>query len=157
MRTAIPSILLLAVLGLTIWLTRHHGTRRPTLTIMPAGQPRFEAGSRRKMVLLTLGVTNNTGSSLSQRFRLSFEREPSAFAFSDVDLLTPFKVGPRSGTLCTVRYDSHSRRLILDAEYKKDRGLAEATIRRLLQGLRVPGGWTNDLWHSVRVGRIVQH
>jgi len=156
MRIALSILMLLALLGSAVWLTWHPSTHRQALTIAPTGQPRFETSRGMQTVLLTLAVANATGSRLSGHLRLSVESQPNVLGFADADLLTPFKVGPRSTTLCTVRYNPHSPGLVLDAEYKKDRRLIEANVRRLLQGLGVPGGWTNDLWHSVRVARIVQ-
>ena len=109
------------------------------LSISPTRQMLFQTSNRLETVLLTLAVTNNTRSPLAGRLRLTVEVDPNAFGFADPDFVTPFRLRPSSGTLCTVQYNPHCGRLVLSGDYMRVRGGVESKIRALLHMLQVPG------------------
>jgi len=149
------SALFLAVAIVLFALFWHAKPDSPALTVVPIeGCP----GQ------LVVAVTNNTKTPLSGRLRVSVEDYPvgpDGRAAPEVetamaDHVTLFGLGPRSGKVCTVQYNPRYRRFVFSAEYTKSRGVLESKMQALLYRLHVPGVTTNDVWHTLRIGRIVQ-
>jgi hypothetical protein len=126
------------------------------LSVVPTGQPSFQTFLGVTEVLLPVAVTNNTGVTLSYCVGAAPRDQFRAnFSFSGGEL---FALGPRSGKLCTVHYDpSYPPGWVLAADYVRARSPAEVKLRNVLFQIGVPGVTTNDAWHHVLVGQIVQH
>jgi hypothetical protein len=124
---------------------------RPVV-IAPTGDPRFKDLGGETVVSLTMGVTNNTGWTISGNVTVM---NPRSVNYPLVSFAC-FTLRPHSGKVCTVSYTTYYKGLVVECGYGKVRSRAEVKLRKALFDLGVPRITTNEDWHSVIVGQIVQ-
>lgn len=163
MRWAAKAAAILALIVLAVAFHYHRAAKRAVLTVVPTGQPQFQATGpgvygTRTMVLLPVAVTNHSNAPLLCWIGVTIGENPGSgpwYAGRE-----PLRIAPRSGTVTFAEYDPgniffHSGFLVVD--YLKLQSPAERKIRRFLHGFGLSKVATNDLWCSQVIGRVVQH
>ena len=172
MRTAliIAGAMILLFAGVFWRLQR---TARQPLIINPIGEPKVYVLNGATMVRFTVAVTNTTRSTMLATaavvpardlldahlnpFRNCYPWELLAVRGSNGPaFIEPTKLGPKAGALCSVEYiEDGSLQFILGADYHVMSPL-DVKVRQFLH--RYGAHWirTNEIWHTVQIGRIMR-